>query len=980
MAFRSSPTRQRARSRRARVLRRLLPALVGFALPSPAHDWDEVSNLSSPRQELPSVFLDGKIYLVGGMLEDPFRGSSTSFTRYDLATDSEEILPDLPYSVHHANAAALDGKVYIMGGWEQVSDPIPTQPEAVLDHVYQYDPDTSVFTQMDPMPTGVAAAAAIAQMGKIYVIGGTDATTFNGSGNVNLVQVFDPAAPAGSQWSVQSSSMPDPRNHLHAVEVDGMFYISPGRSRTPGNERDWGGVQIQRYDPDTATWENNANLAPLDTARGRSAGGFAGVNGKLYYIGGESNDTPSTNAVIALVDCYDPQTNLWESLDPIPQGVHGMSAVTADRRGNKIYLPGGGEEEGVAPSVRIQRMTVCDDQEPFGGLPHPVPGRIEAEDFDLGGAEVAFHDESPAYRGEPVGIVATPDDGGGYVVTDTADGEWLEYTCDLTVADGYLVTARAATPDPGAALRLWIDGVFFAELPLEQTAGPASFAESEIVAFAGPGLVGPRALLRVEMVGGGFDLNWLEFEVIDTTPPEVLSAAAISESMIEVVYSEPVRSGTGPNGAENIANHAIDGGVTVLSAQLAADLRTVIVRTTPLGDGIARTLTISNVADDGDPPIPLAAPAVLPVIHRPRVETGLVALYQFEELGGDTIRDGSGFGPPLNLTIDDPGFTSRPPGALTIGQATRIHSNGPASKVNDAIEASSELTVEAWIEPANLTQDGPARILAISQDGSSRNLTLGQEADFYQFRLRADNTGPNGSGILVETAPGTLTTALTHVVYTRDTSGAATLYLDGASSATGTIGNAGQPLGWDSGYELSIGNETTGDRPWLGTLHLVALYDRALTPGEVTQNFDAGARSGTLGCYESWRRSHFTAAQLADPAVSGDDADPDMDGIANWREGAHFLDPLAASTPPLSEISLDPDGFLVATIERPYLNPDFDFTVELSGDLNNWLAEAITAGLPVENPDGSWTFLYRDPETVDTRGQRFMRYELRQAP
>ncbi len=945
-----------------------------------AHDWDEVSMLPSPRQELPSAFLDGWIYSVGGMLEDPFRGSSTAFTRYEIASDTHEVLPDLPYSVHHANAAALDGKVYILGGWEQTSDPIPVQPEAVLDHVYEYDPVSATFTQMDPMPTGVAAAATIAQLGKIFVIGGTDATTFNGSGNVDLVQVFDPAAASGSQWTVQSSSMPDPRNHVHAVEIDGMIYVSPGRSRTAGNQRDWDGVQVQRYDPVTATWEDNANLATLAPERGRSAGGFAGVNGKLFYIGGESNDTASTNAVIDLVDCYDPATNQWQAQDPIPQGVHGMSAVTAGVRGNKIYVAGGGEEEGVAPSLRIQRMTVRDAQEPSGGVPRPIPGRIEAEDHDQGGPAIAFHDLSAAPPEEPGTIASVDPAGGGEVLTQTAAGEWLEYTCNLSVAGSYRIAARAAAPDPGAALRLWIDGVLIGELPLVPTADTASFADSEIIASIGPGLVGPRALLRVELLGGGFDLNWIDFGFIDGTPPELVSAGATSDTTVELLFSEFVLAGAGPNGSENPANYAIDGGVEVIAAQLAADQRTVVLRTSPLGDGIGRTLSVDLVGDLASPANLLAGPVTTPIVHRARVGSGLVALYQFEEFDGARVRDGSGFGPPLNLTIDEPAFTSWLPGALEIGQATRIHSTGAAAKVSDAIAASLELTAEAWIEPANLSQDGPARIVTISLDGSSRNLTLGQQGDHYQFRLRADNTGPNGSASVVESAAGSASTELTHVLYTRDASGAATLFLDGVASGSNTIGNAGQPLGWDSGYELSIGDEVDGGRSWLGTLHLVALYDRALSPAEVGQNHAAGPRAGTLGSYEAWRRSHFSQAELADPATSGDDADPDLDGIDNSLEGAFLLDPGSPDALPEAAITLAPDGSLRATVVRPFLNPDFRFDVELSGDLDTWLPQAVLASAPFQNPDGSWTFTYRDPATPGAGARHFMRFVIREAP
>jgi hypothetical protein len=88
------------------------------------------------------------------------------------------------------------------------------------------------------------------------------------------------------------------------------------------------------------------------------------------------------------------------------------------------------------------------------------------------------------------------------------------------------------------------------------------------------------------------------------------------------------------------------------------------------------------------------------------------------------------------------------------------------------------------------------------------------------------------------TPTGVLAATLTHVVYTRDASGQATIYLDGLPvSGEQTDGSLDS---WDSGYRLLLGNEASGDRPWLGELYLVAIYDRALSEAEVTQNFGAG--------------------------------------------------------------------------------------------------------------------------------------------
>ena len=43
--------------------------------------------------------------------------------------------------------------------------------------------------------------------------------------------------------------------------------------------------------------------------------------------------------------------------------------------------------------------------------------------------------------------------------------------------------------------------------------------------------------------------------------------------------------------------------------------------------------------------------------------------------------------------------------------------------------------------------------------------------------------------------------------------------------------------------------------------------------------------------FDLWRAEHFSAAELADPAVSSATADPDADGLGNLLEYAWALDP-----------------------------------------------------------------------------------------
>ena len=120
-----------------------------------------------------------------------------------------------------------------------------------------------------------------------------------------------------------------------------------------------------------------------------------------------------------------------------------------------------------------------------------------------------------------------------------------------------------------------------------------------------------------------------------------------------------------------------------------------------------------------------------------------------------------------------------------------------------------------------------------------RNFMLGQEADTYAARFRADGETDwdNGSPTIFTTA-GTATTALTHVVFTHRSDGSEVLYVDGVENQT--FMRMGELTLWDGTYPIIVANEATNDRAWLGELHLIAVYDQALDAGEVEQNFMAG--------------------------------------------------------------------------------------------------------------------------------------------
>ncbi len=231
-----------------------------------------------------------------------------------------------------------------------------------------------------------------------------------------------------------------------------------------------------------------------------------------------------------------------------------------------------------------------------------------------------------------------------------------------------------------------------------------------------------------------------------------------------------------------------------------------------------------------------------------RVTEGLVALYEFKEGQGQEVRDVSGAGSPLNLRIMDASRVGWSGQGLTLNQPVLISSERPATKIIDACRASHEITLEAWLRPANVTQDGPARIIGISSSKTQRNVTLGQgmhgnrPADLYMARLRTTLTSANGLPAVV-TPGGTATHSLTHVVYTRRADHRAVLFVNGQER--GVLDVDGDFSNWDTQMPLLLGDELSEDRPWLGLFNLCAVYGRALTSTEVLHNYEAGFASDT---------------------------------------------------------------------------------------------------------------------------------------
>ena len=98
---------------------------------------------------------------------------------------------------------------------------------------------------------------------------------------------------------------------------------------------------------------------------------------------------------------------------------------------------------------------------PFRGSPWLAGRPIEAEDYDLGGEGVAYHDTTSdhlggGYRSDAVDVQSAGSN--GFNVGFTRAGEWLKYTISAPQTGSYVFTARAASAGQGGRFHVEIDG------------------------------------------------------------------------------------------------------------------------------------------------------------------------------------------------------------------------------------------------------------------------------------------------------------------------------------------------------------------------------------------------------------------------------------------------------------------------------------------------------------------------------------------
>jgi subtilisin family serine protease len=134
-------------------------------------------------------------------------------------------------------------------------------------------------------------------------------------------------------------------------------------------------------------------------------------------------------------------------------GNYAITAVAVDNNGATT-----------TSEATIVRVLPGPTSTPFGGAAATIPGTIEAENFNDGGAGVGYLDNTPGnqgglYRATDVDISSTSDLGTGYTISFIQPGEWLAYSVSVSVTAQYTLESRVASAGTGGVYHVEVDGL-----------------------------------------------------------------------------------------------------------------------------------------------------------------------------------------------------------------------------------------------------------------------------------------------------------------------------------------------------------------------------------------------------------------------------------------------------------------------------------------------------------------------------------------
>jgi hypothetical protein len=304
---------------------------------SPKIEWRLSTPLPDSRAGYAAGVLEGRLVIIGGCYWLGRPGAWTekiycsTVDAFDPATEKWERLPEAPAKLGYAASASVGNRLYVMGG---------LQDDRVSRRVFWLEKNREGFSWHEgpPLPEARVFAEAVAVDGKIFVVGGT--AEFETMGETQLccasttasttVWSWNPADPAAT-WK-ERARFPGHARWSHRLAAVGPYlYQFGGRFVTAQNSPVRYFNEVWRYDTRTDEWTQIAEMpAEIQLARAVFAEGVILLVGRdrktMAYDPREGRFTEAEGLPEdALVDYF-----AW--LPPFIVGAGGETRVERPRR------------------------------------------------------------------------------------------------------------------------------------------------------------------------------------------------------------------------------------------------------------------------------------------------------------------------------------------------------------------------------------------------------------------------------------------------------------------------------------------------------------------------------------------------------------------------------------------------------------------------------------------------------------------------
>ncbi|MCC7085695.1 MAG: hypothetical protein IT427_11895 [Pirellulales bacterium] len=203
-----------------------------------------------------AVACDGWLYVYGGHIVRTHKYSTAAvsrrFHRFNLADGKTwEELPGGP-GLQGMNLAAHAGKIYRVGGMEPRNKPDENEDNHSVADCVCFDPATGKWEPLPPLPVPRSSHDVVVVDGKLYVIGGWNMTGKDGQEWLSKMDVLDLTAKNLAWTSVEQ---PFQRRALIAAVADRKIYLIGGFM-----EDDTPSLDVDIYDASTGKWSSGPNI------------------------------------------------------------------------------------------------------------------------------------------------------------------------------------------------------------------------------------------------------------------------------------------------------------------------------------------------------------------------------------------------------------------------------------------------------------------------------------------------------------------------------------------------------------------------------------------------------------------------------------------------------------------------------------------------------------------------------------------------